>query len=44
MPIPPHVTGKQAKSYMSALWKGDPEAMATLKATAKEWWASVTTR
>jgi pyruvate dehydrogenase (quinone) len=44
MPIPPHVSGKQARSYMSALWKGDPEAMATLKATAKEWWASVTTR
>jgi len=44
MPIPPHVTGKQAKSYLSALWKGDPEAVATLKATAREWWASVTTR
>ena len=44
MPVPPHVTQKQAKSYLSALWKGDPEAVATLKATAREWWASVTTR
>ncbi|TFZ02261.1 thiamine pyrophosphate-requiring protein [Ramlibacter henchirensis] len=44
MPIPPHVTAKQTKSYLSALWKGDAEAVATLKATAREWWASVTTR
>ncbi|KQT10475.1 thiamine pyrophosphate-requiring protein [Ramlibacter sp. Leaf400] len=44
MPIPPHVTTKQARSYLSALWKGDPEAVATLKATAREWWASVTAR
>ncbi|HEY1229490.1 MAG TPA: thiamine pyrophosphate-requiring protein, partial [Ramlibacter sp.] len=26
-PVPPHVTSKQAKSYFSALWKGDPEAL-----------------
>ncbi|HZY19634.1 MAG TPA: thiamine pyrophosphate-requiring protein [Ramlibacter sp.] len=41
LPIPPHVTSKQAKSYLSALWKRDPEAIATLRATAREWWASV---
>ncbi|MGZ5180734.1 MAG: thiamine pyrophosphate-requiring protein [Ramlibacter sp.] len=40
-PLPPHVTGKQAKSYFSALWKGDPEALSVLKQTAREWWAGV---
>jgi pyruvate dehydrogenase (quinone) len=41
LPIPPHVTTKQARSYLSALLKRDPEALATLKATAREWWAGM---
>jgi pyruvate dehydrogenase (quinone) len=41
LPIPPHVTPKQAKASLGALLKGDPEALAVAKATAKEWWASV---
>ncbi|HEY1228116.1 MAG TPA: thiamine pyrophosphate-requiring protein, partial [Ramlibacter sp.] len=40
-PVPPHVTSKQAKSYFSALWKGDPEALSVLKQTAREWWAGL---
>jgi pyruvate dehydrogenase (quinone) len=40
-PLPPHVTWKQAQSYRKALMQGDPEAMAVLRATAREWWAGV---
>jgi pyruvate dehydrogenase (quinone) len=40
-PVPPHVSSKQAKSYFSALWKGDPEALSVLKQTAREWWAGL---
>ncbi|WP_427911616.1 thiamine pyrophosphate-requiring protein [Ramlibacter sp. MMS24-I3-19] len=40
-PVPPHVTSKQAKSYFSALWKRDPEALSVLKQTAREWWAGL---
>jgi pyruvate dehydrogenase (quinone) len=40
-PLPPHVTSKQARSYFSALWKGDPEALSVLKQTAREWWAGL---
>ncbi|MBA2963661.1 MULTISPECIES: thiamine pyrophosphate-requiring protein [Ramlibacter] len=41
LPIPPHVTPKQAKASIGALLKGDPEALSVVKATAREWWASV---
>ncbi|HEX6703918.1 MAG TPA: thiamine pyrophosphate-requiring protein [Albitalea sp.] len=37
-PLPPHVSGKQARHYASALRKGDADALSILKATAKEWW------
>jgi pyruvate dehydrogenase (quinone) len=37
-PVPPHVTPKQMKGYASAVLKRDPDAVATLIATAKEWW------
>jgi pyruvate dehydrogenase (quinone) len=40
-PVPPHVSGKQIKSYVKALMNGDPEAMEVVKATAREWWAAV---
>jgi pyruvate dehydrogenase (quinone) len=43
-PVPPHVTNKQLKNYFSALLQRDPQAMETLKATAKEWWAGVRQR
>jgi pyruvate dehydrogenase (quinone) len=39
-PLPPDVSLSQAKAYFSALWKGDPEAMRTLKAVMREYWAS----
>ncbi|MEJ2032046.1 MAG: thiamine pyrophosphate-requiring protein [Deltaproteobacteria bacterium] len=35
-PLPPHITFEQAKGYMSALYKGDPEALATIRQTVKQ--------
>jgi pyruvate dehydrogenase (quinone) len=40
-PLPPHVTMQQAKAYVMALVKRDPEALAIVKASAKEVWASL---
>jgi pyruvate dehydrogenase (quinone) len=39
-PLPPHVTAKQAKEYLAALIKGDPDAIEVVKASAKQMWAS----
>ena len=39
-PLPPDVSPKQAKAYFAALLKGDPDALATVKAGIKETWAS----
>ncbi len=41
-PLPPHVSAKQAKAYARALVHGDPQALETVIATAKEWWDSLT--
>lgn len=43
-PIPPHVTREQASSLLSALVKGDPEALKAATATAKDWWAGLFSR
>ena len=40
-PLPPHVSAKEVKAYISALWKRDPDAFATVKAAMKETWASL---
>jgi pyruvate dehydrogenase (quinone) len=40
-PLPPHITVKQAKSYLEALIKGDPDAIEVIKASAKQMWATV---
>ena len=37
-PLPPHVSGKQVKAYLSALAQRDPDAVDVVIATAKEWW------
>jgi pyruvate dehydrogenase (quinone) len=37
-PLPPDVSPKQAKAYFAALLKGDPDALATVKASIKETW------
>ncbi len=37
-PLPPYVSGKQAKAYMSALLQRDPDAIGIVMASAKEWW------
>jgi len=39
-PLPPHVSMKQARAYMSALLKGDPDSIGVIKSSAKEVWAS----
>jgi pyruvate dehydrogenase (quinone) len=39
-PLPPHITLQQGKAYLSALLHGDPHAMRSMRAAAKEWWAS----
>jgi pyruvate dehydrogenase (quinone) len=40
-PMPPHVSAKQVKAYMSALLKGDVDALGIVKASMKETWASL---
>ena len=40
-PLPPDVSMAQARAYVSALWQGDPEALRTLKAVVREYWASL---
>ncbi|HEY3296527.1 MAG TPA: thiamine pyrophosphate-requiring protein [bacterium] len=35
-PIPPHISFEQAKGFMSAMYKGDPNARGVLTQTAKE--------
>jgi pyruvate dehydrogenase (quinone) len=39
-PVPPHVSFKQARSYLSALLHDDPDSKAIIAASAKEWWDS----
>jgi pyruvate dehydrogenase (quinone) len=40
-PLPPHITAKQAKAYLEAMIKGDPDAVEVVKATARQVWASL---
>ena len=40
-PLPPHITFEQAKAYLSALIKRDPDSLAMVTASAKEWWDGV---
>jgi pyruvate dehydrogenase (quinone) len=40
-PLPPHITFKQAKSYLEALIKGDPDAIDVVKESARQVWAKV---
>jgi pyruvate dehydrogenase (quinone) len=40
-PLPPHVTVKNMRSYLSALLHRDPDAIAMVKATMKEGWAAL---
>jgi pyruvate dehydrogenase (quinone) len=37
-PLPPHVSSKQARAYLSALLHRDPDAMQTVLASIKEAW------
>jgi pyruvate dehydrogenase (quinone) len=40
-PLPPHISTKEAKAYLSALLHGDPDSMAMTIAAAKEGWDSL---
>ena len=40
-PLPPHITMKQAKAYLEALIKGDPDAVQVIKESARQIWAKV---
>ncbi|HZP88063.1 MAG TPA: thiamine pyrophosphate-requiring protein [Burkholderiales bacterium] len=40
-PLPPHIDAKHARAYLSALLHGDPDSIAMIKATAKEWWETM---
>jgi len=40
-PIPPHVTMKQARAYVSALMQGDPDATKVVIASLRETWDSL---
>ncbi|MGQ0655225.1 MAG: thiamine pyrophosphate-requiring protein [Betaproteobacteria bacterium] len=35
-PLPPHITLEQARNYLKAILKGDPDAVAIVKASVKE--------
>lgn len=35
-PLPPHISFEQAKGYMSALYRGDPEALAMIRQSVKQ--------
>ncbi len=41
-PLPPHVSAKQMRHYLSALWHRDPQALQIVIASAKEWWDGLT--
>jgi pyruvate dehydrogenase (quinone) len=40
-PVPPKVTTKQAKNYLGALLRRDPDAVQVARQTAREWWAGI---
>jgi pyruvate dehydrogenase (quinone) len=35
-PLPPHITLEQARDYLKAILKGDPDAVRIIKASVKE--------
>lgn len=37
-PLPPHITFKQARHYLSALLHGDPDSLGIVRASFKESW------
>ncbi len=40
-PLPPHITMKEAKAYMSALLHGDPDSMGIIIASFKQEWETL---
>lgn len=40
-PAPPHLTAQQIRAYASAMLKGDRDALATVLAAARQWWAGL---
>lgn len=40
-PLPPHVQPQQAKHFLRAMLRRDPEAIEVMRAAAKQWWAGI---
>jgi pyruvate dehydrogenase (quinone) len=40
-PLPPHISSKQAKAYLSALLHGDSDSLGIIKESAKQTWDSL---
>ena len=43
-PLPPHITGSQARAYVSALWRRDPDALSVIRNSARQWWDNIAPR
>lgn len=41
-PLPPHISVKEARAYLSAMLHGDADAGGTLRATFRQVWESLT--
>jgi pyruvate dehydrogenase (quinone) len=40
-PLPPHVEPQQAKNFLRALLRRDPEAAQMVRSAARQWWAGI---
>ena len=40
-PLPPHVEPQQARHFVRAMLRRDPDALQVLRAAAKQWWAGI---
>lgn len=43
-PLPPHVEPQQARNFVRAMLRRDPEALQVIRAAAKAWWDGIATR
>ena len=43
-PLPPHVEPQQARNFLRAMLRRDPEALGVLRAAARTWWDGIAAR
>jgi pyruvate dehydrogenase (quinone) len=43
-PLPPHITFKEAKNFMSSIMHGDPRRWRMIEQSAKQVWAGLTAK